>query len=211
MDALMAMPRQLAAGLQKRQHRSEPRPIVEQLPSININDLRKAFPKYAGESHTLPNVGLRFPFLRRLCLTGHEVQATHYIGNHVQRFAMKWIKTGLGKSRPALLCQCGRAVITLYLNYGNLACRRCSHAVYASQTCNERTRPFLQAERLKAFFDINGHKRMRKRTRNRLKLRCRMAETKVRHYPPTRSKRLKQQHLLRPQSNYSTWIATHWR
>jgi hypothetical protein len=66
---VMAMPPQLARGLQaKRQsRRGEQRPIVEQLPYININDLRQAIPRnYGTNIYSNP---FRYPQIQRLRLS----------------------------------------------------------------------------------------------------------------------------------------------
>jgi hypothetical protein len=66
-ELVMAMPPQLARGLQaKRQsRRGEQRPIVEQLPYININDLRQAIPRnYGTNIYSNP---FRYPQIQRLC------------------------------------------------------------------------------------------------------------------------------------------------
>jgi hypothetical protein len=223
----MAMPPQLKVGLLKRRPRSSPHPVVEELQSLNVNDLSKlvcknprtgkleksAFPKNPSDCNVLKgnHLSLRYPFLKHIRLTRFRVQMELWHGA-TQGFAVRWIRTGFGSwPRASLVCKCGRAVISLYLSYNHLACRRCAHATYASRTCNRRTRPYLQAARLKNYFDIVGHTRMHKHTRYRLQARRKAAEAKARRYPPIRSKRLKQPALLLPKSNYSALIAVHWR
>jgi hypothetical protein len=63
----------------KRPKRTEPRPIAECLPSININDLSQQIPRnYA--TITLPNAGLKYPQLASMRLTYHSIEVTHTTG-----------------------------------------------------------------------------------------------------------------------------------
>ena len=62
----------------KRPKRSEPRPIVESLPSINVNDLK--IPR-SYDTLTLPNIGLRYPQLASMRLTYHSAEVTHCTGS----------------------------------------------------------------------------------------------------------------------------------
>ena len=130
----------------KRPKRSEPRPIVEQLSAINVNDLQ--IPRsYATVS--LPNIGVRYPQLANMRLTYHSVEVTHGTGR-TQHFNLKPIKTGFGgtkRPRYAFICSCGRPTIKVYFRHGNLACKRCHNAVPLSQKLGKRTRPILKAHR----------------------------------------------------------------
>jgi hypothetical protein len=75
----MAMPKQLEEGL--RRHRAlklRPRPIAEQLPSININDLEIPTD---GKIYTLPNFSLRYPFLATARLSWDAAEF-HYPAYH---------------------------------------------------------------------------------------------------------------------------------
>ena len=184
----MAMPWQLQRGLmeRRRSRRTASRPIAENLPSINVNDLK--IPR-DYKTYTLPNIGLRYPQLASMRLTYHSVEVTHGTGR-IQHFKLKPIKTGFGRPRYAFVCNCGRPVITLYSRYASLACRRCSNAVHASQTLNKQTRPILKAHRLEAFLALKTN--MLSRTRQRL--RARLGEK-----------------ALMPQSNYGTGTARHWK
>ena len=55
----MGMPWQLKYA--KRPKRSEPRPLAECLPSINVNDLK--IPKSLNTVVTAPWISLRYPFI----------------------------------------------------------------------------------------------------------------------------------------------------
>ena len=170
----------------RRSRRTASRPIAENLPSINVNDLK--IPR-DYKTYTLPNIGLRYPQLASMRLTYHSVEVTHSTGR-TQHFKLKPIKTGFGWPRYAFVCNCGRPVIQLYFRYANLACRRCCNAVHASQTLNKQTRPVLKAHRLEAFLALKTN--MLSRTRQRL--RARLGEK-----------------ALMPQGNYNTGTARHWK
>jgi hypothetical protein len=174
------MPRQLQRGLLNKRYsrRTEQKPLAENLPSINVNDL-----KIPGDYAILrlPNISLRYPHISSARLSFHLVEFAH--SGRVQSFRIKRIKTGFGFPRPAFICDCGRAVINLYFRHQNLACRRCVNATYASRTLDQRTRPILKKHRLESFLALKTN--MQKHTRQRL------------------LKRLGDKALM-PQSNYNT-------
>jgi len=204
----MGMPWQLAQA--KRPKRSEPRPLVEQLPRIDVGDLTrlKVFP---NDMHTRRSyeVAFRYPFLKTLTVSHAFIEANHHSGYN-QRIGLKWIRTGFGgawKPRPLLICRCGRATRKVYLRHGSLGCRRCHDATYASRTVHSLTRPALQVKRLHTFLELKTH--MKRTERQRLEARCRALQAKTK---PTYklSKRLDHKVTL-PHSNYLTQGAMHWR
>src|SRR5262249_20240035 len=197
----MAMPAQMARGLwaKRQSRRREQRPLAECLPSINVNDLR--IPR-DYKTYTAPNISLRYPQISGILLAFHCVEFHH--SGRIQAFRLKWIKTGLGYPRPAFVCECGRPVIKLYFRHLNLACRRCCNATYASRTLGKRTRPILQAVRLRAFLKLKSYMSQRNRTR----LKARIPETDNKRLA---SKRLTHHMIQLPQSNYGTRGAMHWR
>src|SRR5262249_35525487 len=117
----MAMPPQLRNA--KRPKRSEPRPLAETLPHINVNDLD------VPRNHRTytSNISLRYPHLTGMKINWSMVQFFH------------------SDPRPAFICECGRPVIKIYFKHQNLACRRCCNVVYGSQTRNKHSRPILKA------------------------------------------------------------------
>jgi hypothetical protein len=139
------IPLQLARA--KRPKRSEPRPLAECLPSINVNDLQIPSP-YDYKTYILPNISLRYPQLASVRLSFHAVEF-HLPSLHrgettgpIQTFRLKHIKTGFG-IRHAFICTCQRPVIKLYYLHRKLACRRCCNAIYVSQTLSQHQRPVL--------------------------------------------------------------------
>jgi hypothetical protein len=183
----MTMPWQLRKGLLERRYsrRTERKPLAENLPQINVNDLK--LPRdYA--ILRLPNISLRYPHISSARLSFHVVEFAH--SGRIQSFRLKRIKTGFGFPRPAFICQCGRPVISLYFRHQNLACRRCVDATYASRTLGKRTRPILKAHRLETFLALKTN--IRNSTRQRL------------------LKRLGDKALM-PQSNYNTQGPRHWK
>lgn len=156
------MPKQLEAGLRKRRAmkvKPEPKPIAEQLPRIDIAELR--IPRDC-KTYTLPNVSLRYSFIVGMRLSYQQVEVTHrplhrgQLGR-TQTISLKAIRTGFGH-RYCFVCQCGRAVKKLYLRHGRLACRRCVGAIHACQALGKHTRPILQQARAQAFIDAKARK-----------------------------------------------------
>ena len=204
----MGMPTQLLWA-KRRPRRLEPRPIVEQLPRIDIADLCRfqVFPSqydwYARQYLEMP---FRFQFVKSLVISLQNIEFNHYSGYN-QIVPLRWIRTGFGRNicrRPLFICNCGRSVIKLYFQYGSLKCRRCAHAVYASQVCDKHTRPILQALRLETFLKLKSYMGQR----NRRRLTARIPKTHSRRLD---SKRLSHHMIQLPHSNYSTRGAMHWR
>src|SRR5262245_28669239 len=192
----MTMPWQLARA--KRPKRSEPRPLAECLPHINVNDLDvpRDYKTY------IANLSLRYGFVSSMKINWNMVQFFH--SNRAQTFKLKRIATGHGgiyKPRHAFICECGRPVIKLYFRHANLACRRCCNATYASRTLGKRSRPVLQDIRLRTFLQLKTY--MSKRNRQRLQAHLSRKPLEL------TSKRINNKAKL-PQSNYSTRGAMHW-
>jgi hypothetical protein len=159
----MAMPIQLARA--RRPKRSEPRPLAECLPRINVNDLK--IPR-DHKTYSAPHISLRYPQISGIRLSAYMVEFHH--SGRAQTFRFKWIKTGFGYPRPTFVCQCSRPVISLYFRRSNLACRRCTNAIYASQVCNKRSRPALQTHRIKQFLTFKLG--LTRKAKQRLQARC---------------------------------------
>jgi len=191
------MPPQLARA--KRPKRSEPRPLVETLPTINVNDL--PIPRDYN-TYVADNISFRYPHINRMKINRFVVSFFH--SDRVQIFRFKWIKTGLGSPRAVFICECGRPVISLYFRCTNLACRRCTNAIYASQVCPRDKRPCLQAQRMHMFLKLKTG--MWKSTRQRLKTRITATARQE-----LKSKRLAHHSIQIPSSNYCTRGAMHWR
>jgi len=206
----MPMPRQLR-NAKRRPRRSEPRPIAEQLPKIDIADLCRfhVFPdqtKWHPSYRHYLEMPFRYPFVKSLVISLAAIEANHHSGYN-QCIRLRWIKTGFGgnyRARPLFICRCGRSVTKLYCQYGSLKCRKCTNAVYASQVLGKRTRPILQALRLETFLKLKSYMSQR----NRRRLKARIPET---HNKRLDSKRLSHHRIQLPQSNYRTRGATHCR
>src|SRR5262245_56183695 len=100
------MPPQLARSNRRHDRHSEPRPTIELMPAININELRHAIPRYHGEVNE-PDVSLKYPDLAYLRLSASCLEIMGRNG-YVQRFRIEWIRTGLGAPRAILVCSsCG--------------------------------------------------------------------------------------------------------
>src|SRR6516164_3690631 len=124
----MAMPWQLRTA--RRPKRSEPRPTVELMPAININDLRDVVPRnYATNTYSNP---FRHPQVRHIRFSYHSAEIVDHHGR-VQVFGIKWIRTGFGVPRRVFVCSCGRGTVRLFAQYGTYACKACCNATYMSR------------------------------------------------------------------------------
>jgi hypothetical protein len=139
------MPRQLANAKRRPRH-SEPRPTIELMPAININDLRAAIPR--DYSNNIYSNSLRYPQVRHLHLSYRSIKIIdHY--DRAQVFGIEWIRTGLGAPRAIFVCSCGYGAIRLFARHGTYACRHCHRALYASQRYNQIGRKRLAASKLR--------------------------------------------------------------
>jgi hypothetical protein len=97
--------------------------FVEQLPYININDLRQAIPRNYGQV-IQPDVSLKYPDLKypdlaymRLSASCIEIMGRN---GYVQRFGIHWIPTYFGKHRAIFVCSsCRGGAIRLFGKYGS--------------------------------------------------------------------------------------------
>ena len=194
----MTQPWQLARA---RKPRHSNRPIAEELSHVNVFDL-KIKPNW--RTYTAPDISLRYPWLNGLRITAHVIQFAHH--GRIQAFKLRWTKTICG-FRPNFICQCGRPVVRLYLRNTNLSCRRCTGAIYASQTLNKYTRPLLQSRRLEQFLQFKPS--IKHKAKQRLQARLNV----LKHKPcSTRysGKRMSDKAAL-PHSNYNTQAFVLWR
>src|SRR5262245_55531518 len=141
------IPPQLARPNRRHNRHSEPRPTIELMPAININELRHAIPRYHGQVNE-PDVSLKYPNLAYLRLSASCLEIMGHNG-HIQRFRIVWIRTGLGAHRAILACSCGYGAVRLFARYGTYACRHCHRALYASQKNNQMGRKRLAASKLR--------------------------------------------------------------
>jgi hypothetical protein len=141
------MPRQLRNAKRRRSRHSEPRPTIELMPAININELRHAIPRNYGRISE-PDVGLKYPQIARLRLQCNKIEILDYYGR-IQSFTIKWVRTYFGRHRPILICNCSRGAIRLFARYGTYACWRCHKAVYTSQRQDSKGRKRLAACKLR--------------------------------------------------------------
>ena len=76
----MGMPRQLARGLRtKHRRRKSSPPVIELMPSISINELRRVIPTRHG-TYTQPNVSFKYPQIRQLRLTIDSIEILDHFG-----------------------------------------------------------------------------------------------------------------------------------
>src|SRR5947207_15966729 len=113
----MAMPWQSARANRRRSH-SEPRPTVEFMPAICIDDLRDATPRnYGTNIYSNP---FRYPQVRHMRLSYRSIEIIDH-GDRRQVFGIKWITLGFGRHRPIFVCSCGYGAIRLFARYGTYA------------------------------------------------------------------------------------------
>jgi hypothetical protein len=144
----MGMPRQLARGLKtKHRRRKEPPPVIELLPSISINELRRAIPT-SYNTYTQPDVSLKYPQIGRLRLTIDSIEIVDRFGRK-QVFRIRWARTYFGRPRPIIECTCTRRAIKLFSKFGTYACRKCHGAVYTSQRQDGKGRKRFKAAKLR--------------------------------------------------------------
>jgi len=145
-------PPQLARGLAarrqllRRSRHSEPRPTIEFLPIININDLRGAIPR--NYSTNIYSNSLRYPQVRHIHLSYCSAKIVDH-HDRAQVFGIEWIRTGLGAPRAIFVCSCGHGAARLFARYGTYACRHCHQALYASQKYDQSGRKRLAACKLR--------------------------------------------------------------
>jgi hypothetical protein len=144
----MGMPRQLARGLRANQRRrnSTP-PVIELMPSISINELRRVIPTRHG-TYTQPDVSFKYPRIRQLRLTIDSIEIVDHF-DRKQVFRIRWARTYFGRPRPIIECACTRRAIKLFSKFGTYACRKCHGAVYTSQRQDSKGRKRFKAAKLR--------------------------------------------------------------
>jgi|SRR5262249_16855990 len=164
----MTMPAQLAEGLRRHPKGSRPpRPIAEQLPSIEVKNLK--IPRRYGVTNIL-NLSFKFPDVPSVKATTETVEfqlKSLHRGQPGPKhlFKVKSINTGIG-IRHCLFCDCGRPIELLYYYQRRLACLRCCNAIRTSQTCSANQRPLAQATKVESF--LKAHPRIKRKARARL-------------------------------------------
>ena len=132
--------------------RHSTRPIIERLPHIAIKDIAKLIPRHNPHLTVNPDAyGWRYP--GKVLLSAHSMKITD-AAIVPQCFRFAWIKTGMGKPRPLIVCQCRRTVQILYFYQGRYACRRCHRAEYQSQHLSKARTRLWQSARLR--LQLNG-------------------------------------------------------
>jgi hypothetical protein len=132
--------------------RHSTRPIIERLPHIAIKDIAKLIPRHNPHLTVNPDAyGWRYP--GKVLLSTHSIKITD-AAIVPQCFRLAWIKTGMGKQRPLIVCQCRRNTKTLYYYHGRYACRHCHRADYLCQHLSAGRKRIWKASRLR--LQLNG-------------------------------------------------------
>jgi hypothetical protein len=128
------------------------RPIVERLPHIAIKDIAKLIPRHNPNITVNPDAyGWRYP--GKVLLSTHSIKITD-AAMIPQCFRLAWIKTGFGRHRPLIVCQCRRSTYYLYFYQGRYACRHCHKADYLCQRLSKSRQRLWKAARLR--IELNG-------------------------------------------------------
>ena len=132
--------------------RSSNRPIIERLPYLAIRDIAKLIPRHNPYIQTNPDAyGWRYP--GKVMLSTHSIKISD-AAIVPQLFKLKWVRTGFGKPRPLIMCQCHRNTQILYFHHGRYACRHCHKATYLSERVSHLQAKLWQAARLR--IQLNG-------------------------------------------------------
>jgi hypothetical protein len=132
--------------------RHSTRPIIERLPHIAIKDIAKLIPRHNPHLTVNPDAyGWRYP--GKVLLSTHSIKITD-AAIVPQCYRLAWIKTGMGKQRPLIVCQCRRNTQRLYFHRGRYACRHCHKAEYLCQHLSKARNKLWQAARLR--IELNG-------------------------------------------------------
>ena len=149
------MPRQLAnAQRRRRQRRSQPRQVLEELPVLDCRILARRNMVPRDHSQRTYNLSLLIPAIQTLKL-GPRAAELVLVDGQTQMIPIVWLRiNGMCQSaRPAFQCPgCGHNRFKLFYRHGRFSgCYRCIGVPYASQQCSTKNRPRLQAARLRLF------------------------------------------------------------
>jgi hypothetical protein len=214
----LSVPPQLArAQRTRRRGKSQPRVVLEELPSIDARWLsrKKMFPK--DWSTRRYNFDFINPIIRTLSLGPHVAEFVLANGQ-TQIVGIKWSYTrGVCQgARAAFVCDCcGCRRFKLFYYQGRFGCYRCAIASgvrYASQQVSRRGRKYLQSQRLRRFLGeypgcstIHKPLFMHRKTYSALLNRLRQIEAKP-GSQKYRSKRLTER-MLKPVSMYQVEVS----
>ena len=149
------MPRQLAnAQRRRRQRRSQPRQVLEELPVLDCRMLARRNLVPRDHSQRTYNLSLLIPAIQTLKL-GPCAAELVLLNGQTQLIPIVWLRiNGMCQSaRPAFQCPgCGHNRFKLFYRHGRFSgCYRCIGVPYASQQCSTKNRSRLQAARLRLF------------------------------------------------------------
>jgi hypothetical protein len=123
--------------------RQSNRPLVERLPCIRLRDICQLIPRRDPNLSVNPDAyGWRYP--GKVLLSTHSIEITD-AAIVPQCFRLAWIKTGMGKQRPLIVCQCRRKAQVLYFYNGRYACKHCHRAQYVSERQSKAGRRLWKA------------------------------------------------------------------
>ena len=130
---------------------SSNRPIIEKLPYIRIRDIAPLIPRNNPAITCNPDAyGWRYPGRVMLSMTGIKVTDAAIVP---QFFRFSWVRTGRGKPRPLIVCQCRRKAQILYFYSGRYACKYCHRAQYVSERQSKAGRKIWKAAKKRIEID----------------------------------------------------------
>ena len=131
--------------------RHSTRPIIERLPHIAIKDIAKLIPRNNPRLTVNPDAyGWRYP--GKVLLSTYSIKITD-AAIIPQCFRLTWIRTGGGKPRPLIVCQCRRNAQILYFHNGRYACKHCHRARYVSERQSKAGRRLWKAAKKRIEID----------------------------------------------------------
>ena len=135
-----------------RMRKHSNRPLVERLPYIAIKDIASLIPRNNPNLSCNPDAyGWRYPGKVMLSVNGIKITDAAIVP---QFFRFAWARTGRGKHRPLIVCQCRRKAQILYFYGGRYACKHCHRADYLCQHLSKGRQKLWKAARLR--LQLNG-------------------------------------------------------
>ena len=130
---------------------SSNRPIIERLPYIRIGDIASLIPRHDPNLTCNPDAyGWRYPGKVMLSMNGIKIADAAIVP---QYFRFAWARTGRGKHRPLIVCQCRRKAQVLYFHNGRYACKHCHRAQYVSERQSKAGRQLWKAAKKRIEID----------------------------------------------------------
>jgi hypothetical protein len=127
------------------------RPLVERLPNIRLKHICGLIPRRDPNLTVNPDCyNWRYPGKILVSVNGIKIMDAAIVP---QFFRFAWVKTGAGKQRPVIVCQCRRNAQILYFHNGRYACKHCHRAQYISERQSKAGRKLWKAAKKRIEID----------------------------------------------------------